>query len=750
MFKKLLPFIEARKRWFRAPLVVLMACIALALELAHPSFLEKVELTSLDARFHLRGPLPPDPRVVIVAVDDDSVAEVGRWPWSRDTIGHLLERILNEYGARVVAFDIVFSEPQLNPLAESARLIPPTDADSRDLRQRLLEHQRLGDIDGQFAGVLKRFGDRIVLGYFFYPQGASLPEQIRKNSPAGFEDLRPSAIAAHLRGDGMGPISTMAGIEENLPRFMRATQTAGFFNFFPDVDGMVRRVPLLARHDEEVYPNLDLQALRIALGWPELTVRLSELGVEALQLGQKLLPVDMRGEMLLNQYGPAHTFTHIAAADVLAGRVDAETLRDRVVLLGVTAVGLYDYRPSPFDVVFPGVEGHAAAMANILNDEALYRPDVLVALEIVGVFVLALVCGLIALRVQPAVQGAILLGVPIAVAMLAQWLFVTHALWLKMVYLIAGVIITTVPLILLDYLLESRRRQFIHDAFSHYLAPAAVEELERHPERLNLGGEERVMTAMFSDIYNFSTFSETLDAPRLVRFLNMYLTEMSNIVLKYGGTIDKYEGDAIIAFFGAPLLQEDHALRAVRAALEQQDRLAGLRHEWEKQGYPAVHVRLGLDSGRMVVGNMGSSQRMDYTVMGDHVNLASRLEGVNKAYGTPILISQDTYALVKQAIAARFVDRVRVVGRKTPVDIFQPLGEKDVVAAEELRLAHDYEQAWRLMVDREFVAAERLWQALATDFPEDRPVRVMLERVRAYGQQPPSADWDGIFTLETK
>jgi len=370
-------------------------------------------------------------------------------------------------------------------------------------------------------------------------------------------------------------------------------------------------------------------------------------------------------------------------------------------------------------------------------------------LELFAVLFFSLLCGRLVYRSGPVLQSVSIFGIPFLLVVIAFWLFAAYGLWLKITYLIFGVLLTAVPVTLFEYIIESRRRMFIHDAFSHYLAPEVVESLSLHPEQLKLGGEEKHMTAFFSDIAGFSTFSEKLEPEALVHFLNLYLSAMSDIILEHGGTIDKYEGDAIIAFFGAPVDIPDHATRCVLAAIEQQALLRSLRMDWAEEGYPQVNIRIGINSGPMVVGNMGTKTRMNYTMMGDHVNLAARLEGVNKAYRTPILISRDTYDLVRDDIAARFVDRVRVVGRKAPVDIYQPICRRSLIEQEQLERFRAYEKAWNMMRRRHFVEAEKILTDLCMAY-SDGPSEVLLERVRTYRQHEPDMDWDGVFDLKSK
>jgi len=396
------------------------------------------------------------------------------------------------------------------------------------------------------------------------------------------------------------------------------------------------------------------------------------------------------------------------------------------------------------------VEGHAVAISNILNNEEISRPGYLELAELISVLILSLLCGSLVYHRGAVVQTISIFGVPVLIIFISLWLFSSYGLWLKASYLIVAVLMATIPITLIEYVVESHKRAFIHDAFSHYLSPEVVESLAEHPETLQLGGEERHMSAMFSDIAAFSSFSENLTPQELVHFLNIYLTAMSDIILKRGGTIDKYEGDAIIAFFGAPLDMPDHTTQCVLAALEQQKALISLRNQWAEEGYPEVHIRIGINDGPMVVGNMGTNTHMNYTMMGDHVNLASRLEGVCKVYRVPILMSRDTYLQVRDDIAATFVDRVKVVGRAQPVDLYLPLAPRDEISDADLKPHRSYERAWSLMHQRLFAEAGKIFEELVKEVPDNGLYEVMLARNNSYIKTPPPQGWEGVTVLKSK
>ena len=755
MLQTITQYIEKHSKWLGIPLIVVMAVVALGIAIIKPAALAQFELKSLDFRFLARGPRIPDPRVAIITVDDDALSEIGRWPWSRDKIAKVVDRALGEYGAKALGFDIVFSEEQVNVVDEAVRLLDHNvkDVYASDAKEHIkwLESQRqFGDIDATLEATLSKYKEHLVPGYFFYSQAAGAPDLVRSQLEEEAALMRSLAMTASFSKEALHSLPHIAAIEGNIPRITKAVDAIGFFNFFPDPDGTVRRIPLMAEMDGYVYPSMAMQTLRMFLDWPDMSVVVGDVGVEEVHLGPLEIQTDASGSMLLNHYGPGGTFPHYSAADILKGRLKGDELKDKIVIFGVTAVAVLDIRATPFDPVFPGVEAHAVAISNILNDEELRRPVSVEVIELLLVLFLSLFAGWLVHGRTPVVQGLVILGFPVLIIAVSQWLFSEYYLWIEETFLIVGVLLTTVPTALLGYIVESRKRAFIHDAFSHYLAPSVVEHLSKNPDALKLGGEEKYLTAFFSDIASFSTFSEKLTPAELVAFLNRYLTAMSDIILEENGTIDKYEGDAIISFFGAPMDMDDHALRCVVAALRQQARLAELREEWKAEGLPEVHVRIGINTGPMVVGNMGTENSMNYTMMGDNVNLAARLEGVCKAYRVPILMSKETYMEVRDHVSARFIDRVRVVGRTQPVDLYQPMGMRNDISQEQQQEYRTYEKAWSMMLHGDYRESLKLLTKLYAMSPHDGLYEVMMARLKTYIHSPPPDDWTGVFNLKNK
>jgi len=709
--------------------------------------LELVDTRGLDYRFIWRGPRPPAPEVVIVAIDDASVEQLGRWPWSRPVMARLLDQITAAEPA-VVGFDIVQSEKtaalDVDRLRERAAGI---DAHSWEiLRNAAAEGS--GE-DAALAAAVKRSG-RTVLGYFFEsplifgkpPAGVTDPKNVRIST---YNLVQPSKSGI---GETFVPLARVA--VPNLPELTAVTREVGYFNFIPDDDGSYRRVPLVIRYKDEMALPLSLAMLRIYRPGVQLTVRFSDHGVESVRLGGQDIPIGDDGSMLINYRGPGRTFTHIPAADVLAGKVPAEAFRNRLVLVGVTAAAVYDIRVSPFDPILPGVEIHANLIENILRNHLLSQPKWAVWVEIGMTVLLVLLLGL-GLHFLRGVYGA-LGAVVLTAAYLAwsQWMFVRMSLPLSLVYPLLGIGLTYISISVLHYVVEEREKRRIRDAFGLYLTPSVARLVSERPELLTLGGETRELTVLFTDIRGFTTISERFqeNPHTLVALLNEFLGGMTDVIFTHDGTLDKYVGDEIMAVWGAPLAQADHAARACYASLEMMAKLATLNEAWIARGWPALDIGVGLNSGPMVVGNMGSERRLSYTVIGDNVNLGARLEGLNKLYGTHIIASEATVQAAGDLVT-RELDIVRVKGKGQGVRIFEVLG-RDAERARWASLIERFEAGVHAYRRREWEAAVAAFAAVLDAHPADGPARLYLGRVRGMMETPPAPDWDGVTVMEVK
>ncbi|MBW1860166.1 MAG: CHASE2 domain-containing protein, partial [Deltaproteobacteria bacterium] len=718
-------------------------------------FLELMELKTLDLRFHSRGPVSPGPEVVLAVVDEKSLEEQGKWMWPRSKFAELV-RILSDSGARVIAFDIGFLEPDKSSTVEAVtgfeEAVEGLGIKNDQLTAYLTQVKQEADNDLILAEAIRESKAKVVLGYFF------------QMSAEGFEHLDDGAIEAHIDNAITSEVSVKfkskqaqsVTIEEtfmpqsNIEVLAGATRYSGYFNMFPDIDGSVRWVPLVLRCREYHYGPLAVQTLRAYTGRiPKVVI--AEYGVHEIEIGKKLpVPTNEQGRFLVNYRGPGRTFPHIPITDILHHRVPPETFADKIVVVGATAIGIYDVRVTPFDNVFPGPEIHANVIDNVLHQDFLERPEWARLFDLAAILLVGLVLGLLLPRLRALPGTAFAVGTLISYILLCQYLFNHHGDWLNVVYPVTVLILVYVSLTAYKYLSEERKKKFIKDAFSTYLAPAIVEQLIKDPDKLVLGGEDRVITAFFSDVQDFTAISEALTAEEVVELLNEFLTEMTDIILGYEGTIDKFEGDAIIAFFGAPTILEDHAVKACKACIDMQTRLAELRTKWLAEKRPALKMRIGLNTGSAIVGNMGSRNKMDYTMMGDTVNTAARLEGVNKVYETFTMISNATYTPAKNGIFVRELDSVTVVGKEEPVGVYELLGYPDEIDDVLRSVVELYAKGLGSYRNRNWDEAISHFSAALSANPLDGPSQTMLSRCKDFKVGPPGKDWNGAFMMATK
>ncbi|MCK4468058.1 MAG: adenylate/guanylate cyclase domain-containing protein, partial [Desulfobacterales bacterium] len=461
-------------------------------------------------------------------------------------------------------------------------------------------------------------------------------------------------------------------------------------------------------------------------------MNIGEYGVERVQIGKLAVPTDELGRILINYRGAGKTFPHIPVTDILNNNIADTVVKDKIVIVGATAVGIYDLRVTPFGTVFPGVEIHANVVDSILSKDFMYQPAWAAIFDIMAIIVAGLILGLVLPKAGGISGAAAGFSLFIGYMLLCQYLFSQKGLILNLVYPLTVIILVYTSITAYKYFTESRQKRFIKNAFSTYLAPTVVKQLIESPEKLVLGGEERVITAFFSDIQSFTSISEGLAPEELVELLNEFLTEMTSIILKYEGTVDKFEGDAIIAFFGAPNELENQEEIACMACIDMQKRLSELRANWKISGKPELHMRIGLCTGVAVVGNMGSKTRMDYTMMGDTVNIAARLEGVNKIYGIYTLISETTYREAGDKIMAREIDSINVVGKKEPVTIYQLLGYLEDINERINKTIDNYSNGLYAYRNQDWEKAGSFFKAALELTSDDSPSKVMLLRCDEY------------------
>lgn len=520
--------------------------------------------------------------------------------------------------------------------------------------------------------------------------------------------------------------------------------TVGSVNFTPETDGVCRRVPAWVDSHEEglegrPMPSLSLAAYAVAKGI-SVPQAIEELDIPVYE-------ANAWNEYYLNFLGGYQTFPYYSFADVIEGQVPAEAFKDKIVLVGGTAVGLFDYKAVPNVPTFPGLEIHANAIENFLTRSFLSRVNPLWTLLLILVFGLGI--GLISARI-PTWAGLISAGVILAYYGACQYAFARHYLILDFVGPAFSVLASYVVVFFYRFRHERKEKRWIRDTFTQYMSPKIVDAITKNPDLLKLGGEDREMTVFFSDLVGFTSIAESMTPRELVAVLNEYLTEMSNVVFQHGGVVDKYIGDAIMAFWNAPIDQPDHAVQACLTALEQQARLKDLQERFAARSLPHIDFRVGINTGHMVVGNMGSQSRFEYTVMGDAVNMASRLEGANKSFHTRIMISEFTYQKAKDAVEVRPLDLLRVKGKNVPIQVYELSTRKGQLSpAQEKGFAH-YREGLALYREKKFEKAIAALKETLAALPDDGPSRAYIERCENFIAFPPPPTWDGVYVMKTK
>lgn len=733
-----------------------LCCVAV-LAFAELPFLEIMEFKTYDLRLLSRPVKQPSPAVVLALIDEKSLGTEGRWPWPRSKLAALVTT-LSQYGVRVIGMDIGFLEPELNPhtafLQDFHQQVAALGLGSPQLNQVLQQSQERIDNDRALAQAIKTSSAPVVLGYFFHQNAADLGQRLDASAlEQQFQHISgskyPFVIYATPASRDVPLIQAYAP-ESNIGILTEAAAASGFFSLRSDQDGAVRWMPLIMQSREELYPPLSLLCAWHYLRKPRLVVHIGEYGAEGIQMGERLLPTDATGRLLINYLGPPKTFPHLSISDILSQQLPLEALRDKIVLIGATATGTYDARSTPMSTVYPGVEIHATVIDNILSHDFLSRSQWARWYDLCALLLLGAVLGSILPRLG-ALRGLVvalcLCGLHV---LAARWLLLEYRVWVSTIYPLLSLGTTYLALTVYAYVTTERERQHIKDAFAHYVPPRVVNELLRHPELLRLGGEERVLSVLFSDVESFTTIAESMSPTQLVLLLNEYLSAMTDIVLQHNGIIDKYEGDAIMAEFGAPVMLANHADMAVKTALLMQKRLAALRQDWSRRGLPLLRCRVGINTGAMVVGNMGSQQVFDYTVMGDAVNLASRLESANKLYHTYVMISEFTYeALSSGLFHTRLLDVIQVKGKSKAVKVFEVYGEASEVIPDQAYY-QAYHQGFTAYLGQDFTAALQHFQRACSLRPDDVAAPMMLERIHALDIATLPADWDGALVLTSK
>ena len=756
------------------------------------SFLQRLEFDSLDTRFRMRPAeaTPPDPRIVIVDIDQHSQEVLGRWPFSRSHFAKLLD-VLKRDGAKTAAFDVTFSKPDESgkPVRDLVKELearkkrgekvdPKLEAEVADLAAKY-------NTDAQFGASIKNFGAVVLGSYFLYTDAdmrgmddATLDKYAEQLSFFSFPQLRPlnpkpeegvrDRINLIQSFGNEHPSLIPLGAEANIPAVADSlggdASSTGFFNAPPDEDGVVRRATMVLPFgrskdfkDWDLYGSLDVMATAsyLRLGANQLALDYSEAGVALIEFGPgiRIVPNNV-GMKTINYRGPAGTFPHFSMADVIEDKIPADKFKDKLVLVGATATGIGDLKTTPYGGTnYPGIEIHANVIDNILNQRFIQRGTRQVEWDVFLIFLFGIPLGIAMALAPPR-----LMWLGLALLLPFGWLVLyafERGWWLNFI-LPAGTLTVNVMLVsLYRALVEEKEKRKLRSEFAQFLSPEVIRQLLLNPQLVEPRKTE--ITVLFSDIRGFTTISEGMDPQDLAVFLNYYLSEMTKIVMfDTQGTLDKYIGDAVMAFWGAPIEDPMHAVNACNAALGMMARVHELQGDWEREGKPRLDIGIGLNSGSASVGKMGSTLRSGYTALGDTVNLSSRLEGLNKDYGTNILVNESTFASVKDSgFVFRELDIIRVKGKVQPVTIYELVGRLvDLQSSPEFpelqKRLEDFARARVLYTQRRWLDAQNVFKEILDRPGGDGPSRLYWKRCQEYLFDEPPVGWDGVFTMTHK
>ena len=728
-------------------LLIMLVFIGHAARFYNIGIITQLDNIIYDTRLRITMPGGVDERIVILDIDEKSLQEVARWPWPRDVMANLVVKLFEKYEIALVAFDVVFAESdfssgirKLDELSKNEfKQVPGFQEVYQKIRPEL-------DNDALFARAIK---DRpVVLGYYLNS------DQDAKRIAAIPEPVLPKGTFA---GRNI-PFTTWIGYGGNLEEFQKNAANSGHFNPDVDPDGVVRRVPMLAELDGAYYESLSLAVVRTLLGYPKIEpgypperfLHKGYTGLEWLKVGPLRVPVDDRGTALIPYRGGKFSFRYISLADVFADRIKPADLKGKIALVGTTAPGLLDLRATPVDSVYPGVEVHANLIAGMLDRAIKEKPPYMLGAEVI-----LLAIGGVALALLLPMLSPLYATVTAVIGMALIAGFNIWVVWgkLDMVLPLAASLLMTVSLFVVNmaygYFVEARSKRQFTDLFGQYVPPELVDKMAEDPEQYSMEGKSEELTVLFSDIVGFTSISESLEAKELAAFINEYLTRMSLVIRNQGGTLDKYIGDAIMAFWGAPVADPQHARNAVLAALGMQAELVKLREEMAARNWPDIRVGVGVNTGVMRVGDMGSKLRRAYTVMGDPVNLGSRLEGLTRVYGVPILVGDTTRKAVADVVW-REIDRVKVKGKDEPVVIFEPVGFDGKVEKKELDEIKLWHQCIKQYRAQDWDQAEVTLLNLRRMNPHRELYALYSERIAGHRKTPPGSTWDGVTKFETK
>ncbi len=659
--------------------------------------------------------------IIIIDIDQRAVQKLGKFSqWPREYHTQVVD-FLHRAGALAVGLDILYDKDIWHP-----------------------------EQDKEFVQTVRNAGN-VYSAIYFAPADSDNWLPVMKSEPEGFEAERfyytmPLESEKYFKREDR--------FESEFVELLNASRGVGHVNFIGDVDGVVRSIHLFTNFNHHLYPTLGFKIFMDVIGVDSVIFDPQLQFMNLFRERELLLqiPTDEYGNLFINWAGPFKTFRYISFYDVLKAKernLPPEIFQNKIVLLGTSLAGLYDLRNVPFERAFPGVEIHANILYTLINQNFITRMNeksTFLLLILIG-----LILGVILIRTRPLFSIIFIVVLGFVYVITVTIIFFEQSYWIEIIAPLLTIVLSFSLIYVYRYITEEKDKRFIRSTFSHFVTKSVVDELLANPEKIKLGGEKKECTVLFSDVAGFTTISEQLEPEELVHLLNEYLTEMTNIVFKYEGMLDKYEGDAIMAVFGAPVERGNHAYQACATALEMQQRLVAMREVWRKQNRPELRMRVGINTGPMVVGNMGSESRFDYTVMGDAVNLGARLEPANKIYGTNIMIGEGTVKKAGDLIIARPLDLLRVKGKTEPVWVYELVGlSENGVSDDMMRVIELFKKGLSHYLKRDWDSAINYFMQVLAIKEDDGPAQRYLERCHFFKENPPAEDWDGVYTQTTK
>ncbi len=730
--------------WIRiaAGLTVVLGFVLNEAEWVQYRFIQQMELWAYDQRLRLFMPKTLDPRVVILDIDEKSLNAEGRWPWSRNKVAEMVRQLFDRYKVRVVGFDVAFPEADTSSGLANLEDMAKTDLkDDAPFLATLSGRRASLDYDRILADEIAKHP--VVLGFFLGGKtdkaGVLPPPVFNKQAAFGSMDV--------IHNDA-------TGYSGNLEILQKSATAAGHLYPQLDFDGVTRRVPIFMSYGDGYYEALSFSVMRTYLGNQPAKIKVLPQGnnlafVPWVEIGEVRVPLDERMSALVPYRGGSGVYRYVSATDVIRGTLPADELKDRIIIVGTSAQGLLDLRSTPVREDFPGVEVHANLISGFLDQSIMHKPAEVLAISVLTVLLIGVPFAIALPRLSALMSTVAMATVAVLLVAIDLWAWQSQHFVLN----IAAPLMMLALLYLLNmawgFFMETRSRRLITGLFGTYVPKELVAEMSKNPEEYSMRGESRDMTVLFSDVRDFTSISEGLPPEGLKDMMNAYLTEMTEVVQEKRGTIDKYIGDAIMAFWGAPLSDSEHAIHGVESALDMQRRIRSLDSDFVKRGWPILTIGVGLNNGEMNVGDMGSKFRRAYTVMGDSVNLASRLESLTKEYGIGILVSENMVNAA-QGFVYREIDKVVVKGRHEGIAIYEPIGKVGEVGETVLQEIDRFHKALELYRKQRWDDSQAALKSLLYAAPDSKLYKLYLKRIEHFRTNPPGGAWNGLWVFTTK